>query len=134
MKDLLLKVNKPARYSGGEYNTPSMNKPDALKVCLCFPDVYEVGMSNLGIKILYHMLNEQPDIRCERCFAPWPDMGGLLREEKLPLSSLETKTPLKGSISSDSPSSTSSATPICCTCSSWRAFPSIPPNGARSTR
>ncbi len=96
MKDLLLKVNKPARYSGGEYNTPSMNKPDALKVCLCFPDVYEVGMSNLGIKILYHMLNEQPDIRCERCFAPWPDMGGLLREEKLPLSSLETKTPLKG--------------------------------------
>ena len=75
MKDLLLKVNKPARYSGGEYNTPSMNKPDALKVCLCFPDVYEVGMSNLGIKILYHMLNEQPDIRCERCFATWPDMG-----------------------------------------------------------
>ena len=75
MKDLLLKVNKPARYSGGEYNTPSMNKPDALKVCVCFPDVYEVGMSNLGIKILYHMLNEQPDIRCERCFAPWPYIG-----------------------------------------------------------
>lgn len=94
-KDLLMQVEKPARYTGGEYNTPDMKKPHKLSFCLCFADIYEVAMSNLGIAILYDILNNDKDIVCERCFAPWTDMGKLLREEKLPLISLETKKPLR---------------------------------------
>ena len=94
IKDLLKNVNKPARYTGGEFNTPNLNKAGALNFCLCFPDVYEVGMSNLGFKILYHLLNEQNGIVCERCFAPFLDMGKALEEKALPLFSLEKKQPL----------------------------------------
>ena len=93
LRKILNSVEKPARYTGGEYNTPSM-KQNAWRVCLCFPDVYEVGMSNLGVKILYHQLNDQPDICCERAFAPWPDMFEALKREKEPLFSLETRSPL----------------------------------------
>ncbi len=94
-KDLLMQVEKPARYTGGEYNTPDMNKPHKLSFCLCFADIYEVAMSNLGIAILYDILNKDKDIVCERCFAPWTDMGKLLQEKQLPLVSLETKKPLR---------------------------------------
>ncbi len=94
-KRILDHVSKPARYLGGEYHTPSMDKPDALKVCLCFPDLYEVGMSNLGLRILYHLLNERPEFAAERCFAPWTDMQAALRENGLPLCSLETGRALK---------------------------------------
>lgn len=93
--ELLLEVSKPGRYTGGEYNTPNMKKPHMLKMCMCFPDVYEVAMSNIGISILYNMLNEEENILCERCYAPWVDLGDKLKENGLPLISIENKTPLK---------------------------------------
>ena len=92
--EMLLDVEKPSRYTGGEYNTPNMDKPHKMDMCLCFPDVYEVGMSNIGCSILYNMLNEQTDIVCERCYAPWIDLGDKLKGN-LPLVSIETKKPLK---------------------------------------
>ncbi|MCL1901044.1 MAG: TIGR03960 family B12-binding radical SAM protein [Firmicutes bacterium] len=94
LNSLLKSVNKPARYVGGEYNTPNLDKVNALNFCLCFPDIYEVGMSNLGFKILYHLLNEKIDIVCQRCFAPFLDMGKALEEYALPLFSLEKRRPL----------------------------------------
>ncbi len=93
--ELLLSVEKPARYVGGEWNTPNMTKPCKGKFCFCFPDVYEIGMSNLGLQILYDIINRTPDYIAERCYAPWPDMGAKLRENNIPLLSLETATPLK---------------------------------------
>jgi radical SAM superfamily enzyme YgiQ (UPF0313 family) len=90
----LLEIEKPARYLGGEVNQASI-KPDAdLKVCLVFPDLYELGMSNLAIKIFYESLNSHPQIMAERAFAPWVDFEQLLRRKDLPLYSLETGTPL----------------------------------------
>ncbi len=92
----LLKVSKPTRYLGGEINSTAKNWGDVrLKFALAFPDVYEVGMSHLGIQILYHLLNRVPEIVCERVFAPWPDMERLLREQRIPLSSLESSKALK---------------------------------------
>lgn len=88
------RVSKPARYVGGEYGAVKPKGNAAMKMCLCFPDVYEVGMSNLGTRILYYMLNEDPSASCERCYAPWDDMGSLLKERRLPLTSIETHTPL----------------------------------------
>jgi radical SAM superfamily enzyme YgiQ (UPF0313 family) len=95
LDELLLSVEKPARYVGGEWNTPDMTKPHKAKFCFCFPDVYEIGMSNLGLQILYDIINRHPDYIAERCYAPWPDMGAKLRENNIPLLSLETATPLK---------------------------------------
>lgn len=94
-KSILDHVSKPARYLGGEYHTPSMDKPNAMKVCLCFPDLYEVGMSNLGLRILYHLLNEREEFAAERCFAPWVDMRDALKARQLPLCSLETGRALR---------------------------------------
>lgn len=96
LEENLLKVSKPTRYTGNEYN--SIHKPvEKIKVhiALAFPDIYEVGMSHLGIKILYHMLNEQEDVYAERVFAPWVDFEELMRKNKIPLFSLESRTPLK---------------------------------------
>ena len=93
---LLPRVNKPARYAGGEVNM--VVKPPVLgliRVALAFPDVYEVGMSHLGLKILYKVINEQNSAAAERVFAPWPDMGGLMRQEGIELYGLETYTPLR---------------------------------------
>ena len=92
----LLKISKPSRYIGGELNSV-VKDPDRvkLKFALAFPDVYEVGMSHLGLQILYHLLNEIPEVACERAFAPWPDMEKLLREKSLPLCSLESSRPLR---------------------------------------
>ena len=82
----LKKVLKPARYTGGELNQVIKNKEDVkARFAFCFPDTYEIGMSNLGIKILYNCLNSHDDIWCERCYAPWPDMGALLKEKNIPL-------------------------------------------------
>lgn len=94
LKDILLQVEKPARYVGGEFNLPDMNKPCKERVCLCFSDKYEIGMSNIGIRILYHMLNDMNDVVCERCFAPDVDLAKILKEKKMPLFSIETKKPL----------------------------------------
>jgi radical SAM family uncharacterized protein/radical SAM-linked protein len=89
----LLAVEKPARYMGGEMG--SIRKDDAdLRFALAFPDVYEVGMSHLGLRILYHILNEVEGIAAERVFAPWPDMEAQMRAANAPLATLETATPL----------------------------------------
>lgn len=93
--ELLLSVEKPGRYVGGEWNVPDMTKPAKAKFCFCFPDIYEIGMSNLGLQILYDIINRHPDFIAERCYAPWTDMGAKLRENNIPLLSLETATPLK---------------------------------------
>jgi len=88
---ILLKVEKPGRYVGNEIN---MTRKDAyavdIRFAFCFPDVYEVGMSHNGLQILYALYNSRPDTYWERVFAPWPDMEAIMREEKLPLKSLET--------------------------------------------
>ena len=93
--DILCKVEKPSRYVGGELNQVIKNPEDVnIRFAFCFPDVYEVGMSHLGTRILYHTINERKDTYCERVFAPWPDMEGLMRENNIKLFTLETKTPL----------------------------------------
>jgi radical SAM family uncharacterized protein len=90
----LMQVEKPARYTGGEYNLPDMAKKAKLNFCLCFTDIYEVAMSNLGIAILYDLLNKDSDIICERCFTPWTDMGKILKDNNIPLMSIENRKPL----------------------------------------
>ena len=93
--DILCKVEKPSRYVGGELNQVIKNPEDVnIRFAFCFPDVYEVGMSHLGTRILYHTINERKDTYCERVFAPWPDMEALMRENDIKLFTLETKTPL----------------------------------------
>ena len=89
-------VQKPSRYLGNEYNCvmKDASKVD-VRYAFLFPDVYEVGMSHLGMKILYHTLNKRDDTWCERVFAPWPDMSGLMRERDIPLFSMESRTPVK---------------------------------------
>ncbi len=93
--DLLPLVAKPSRYIGGEFNSVAKD-PEAVtaRIALAFPDVYEIGMSHMGTKILYSLLNKHERIAAERCFAPWVDMEGELRKRNLPLVSLETSTPL----------------------------------------
>ncbi|HAH21073.1 MAG: hypothetical protein A2Y00_00260 [Omnitrophica WOR_2 bacterium GWF2_43_52] len=95
IEDILLQVRKPGRYVGNEWNAVKKDF-DAQEVtfALCFPDLYEIGMSNMGLRILYGLLNEEPGIACERAFLPDVDMQGLLKEKKLPLFSLESKIPL----------------------------------------
>ncbi|AEE91673.1 Radical SAM domain protein [Tepidanaerobacter acetatoxydans Re1] len=93
LEKLLPQVSKPTRYMGNEYNSIKKDKDNIkVHVALAFPDVYEVGMSHLGIKILYHLLNQYPDIYAERVFAPWVDFEGLMRKEGILLFSLESKT------------------------------------------
>ncbi|NLN65417.1 MAG: TIGR03960 family B12-binding radical SAM protein [Clostridiaceae bacterium] len=93
---ILLNVEKPARYTGGEWNMV-VKSPESVDVrfAFCFPDVYEVGMSHLGMKILYHVLNLRLDTYCERVFAPWVDMEDVMREKGIPLFALETKDAVK---------------------------------------
>jgi radical SAM family uncharacterized protein len=95
-EDLLLSVRKPARYIGCEANSITKDWDKVrVRFCLCFPDLYEIGMSNLGIKILYHILNRQEWILCERSFTPWIDMEKAIRDNNIPLFSLENKMPLR---------------------------------------
>ncbi|MCG2678057.1 TIGR03960 family B12-binding radical SAM protein [bacterium] len=96
IKGMLPLVSRPARYLGNEINSihKDHNKV-ALKVALAFPDTYEVGMSHLGLKILYHILNDQDNILAERVYAPWIDAQGIMKKENIPLFSLESHTPLK---------------------------------------
>ncbi len=92
---LLKRVQKPTRYCGGELNSVIKNPADVkIRYAFAFPDTYEVGMSHLGIKILYHCLNLRPDVYCERVFAPWIDMEEEMRREGVPLFSIETRTPV----------------------------------------
>ncbi len=95
MRELLSFVSKPSRYVGQEINSIRKDLSTVkLKLCLAFPDVYEIGMSHLGIQILYSLLNQRKEIACERVFAPWIDMERLLKEKRIPLSSLESSLPL----------------------------------------
>lgn len=90
---ILMSVSKPIQYTGEELNMVKKDPNEAfIRFAFCFPDNYEVGMSHLGMKILYHLLNEQKDIYCERVFAPWPDMEEKMRQNDLKLFSLETKS------------------------------------------
>lgn len=94
--DILYEVSKPARYTGGEWNTYVKDwRATPIRIALAFPDIYEVGMSNLALPILYKILNEQPDVLAERVYTPWVDMEALLRKHNIPLFSLETKHPLR---------------------------------------
>jgi len=92
----MLSISKPARYIGREWNISLKKKEDIeISVALAFPDLYEIGMSHLGLKILYYILNSLPGVRAERAFAPWPDMGKMMKEKNIPLYSLENKIPLR---------------------------------------
>lgn len=95
LEKCLEKVQKPARYLGNEFNSVHKEHSGLMSFAFCFPDVYEVGMSHLGMKILYHMLNDREDTVCERVFAPWVDMEEEMGKYALPLLSLESHKPIK---------------------------------------
>ena len=93
--DILYRVEKPSRYVGGELNEVIKDPKEVdIRFGFCFPDVYEVGMSHLGSRILYHVLNQRKDTYCERVYAPWPEMEKLMRENNIPLYALENKDPI----------------------------------------
>ena len=94
--EILLKIEKPARYIGNEVNSVMKNKNEVdIRFAMCFPDVYEIGMSNLGMMILYDMFNKRDDVWCERLFSPWTDLDKIMREEHIPLFTLESQDPVK---------------------------------------
>jgi radical SAM-linked protein len=96
LREILLKVEKPARYTGGELHSIVKDLPSLpIKVALVFPDAYEIGMSHLGLKLLYALLNRRPDVAAERVYCPWPDMEEAMRAAGIPLFSLETRTPVR---------------------------------------
>ncbi len=94
--EILLSIEKPARYTGNEINMVKKD-PRSVQVrfCMCFPDVYEIGMSHLGIQILYDMFNKWEDTYCERVYSPWPDLDQIMRERNIPLFALESQEPLR---------------------------------------
>ena len=94
--EILMKIEKPARYIGGEVNAVTKNLDDVqVRFAMCFPDVYEIGMSHLGIQILYDMFNRRDDVWCERVYSPWVDLDKVMREEKIPLFALESQDPVR---------------------------------------
>ena len=95
LERILPRVQKPARYVGGEYNAILKNKDEVdTRIAFCFPDTYEIGMSNLGMRILYGVMNDLPGVWCERVFAPWGDMEEELRKADMPLFALESGDPI----------------------------------------
>ena len=96
LKNVLKKVLKPGRYTGGEYGQVIKDKEKmSARFAFCFPDTYEIGMSNLGMRILYNAINRMPDIYCERVFSPLPDMEEQMKENGIPLYALETFDPVR---------------------------------------
>ena len=96
LERILPRVQKPARYTGGEYNAVMKNKDEVeVRYAFCFPDTYEIGMSHLGMKILYSLVNAREDAWCERVFAPWTDMEEVMRENNIPLYGLESGDAIK---------------------------------------
>ena len=94
--EVLLQVEKPARYIGNEVNSVTKDKTNVdIRFAICFPDVYEIGMSHLGIQILYDMFNRRPDVWCERVYSPWLDLDKIMREKQIPLFALESQDPIK---------------------------------------
>ena len=94
--EILLKIEKPARYIGNEVNSvmKDLEKVD-VRFAMCFPDVYEIGMSHLGIQILYALFNKREDVWCERVYSPWLDLDKVMREQSIPLFALESQDPIK---------------------------------------
>ena len=94
--EILLKIDKPARYIGGEVNSIMKDRERVdIRFAMCFPDVYEIGMSHLGIQIIYDMLNQFEDTWCERVYSPWMDLDEIMRKEHIPLFALESQEPVK---------------------------------------
>ena len=94
--EILLSIQQPARYIGGEVNTVNKDpKKVDIRFAMCFPDVYEIGMSHLGMQILYDMFNRREDIYCERVYSPWTDLDKIMREKKIPLFALESQDPVR---------------------------------------
>lgn len=94
--ELLLRIEKPARYIGNEVNSVMKDKSKVgIRFAMCFPDVYEIGMSHLGIQILYDMFNKREDVWCERVYSPWPDLHEIMKDEHIPLFALESQEPVK---------------------------------------
>lgn len=94
--EILMKIEKPARYIGGEVNMIQKNPADVdVRFAMCFPDVYEIGMSHLGIQIIYDLLNRRDDVYCERVYAPWTDLDKIMREKQIPLFAIESQDPIK---------------------------------------
>jgi hypothetical protein len=94
--ETLLRIEKPERYIGNEVNSVTKDKSQIdVRFAFCFPDVYEIGMSNLGMMILYDMMNAREDTWCERLFSPWTDLDRIMREKQIPLFALESQDPVK---------------------------------------
>ncbi len=94
--EILMKIDKPARYIGNELNSVKKDKRNvAVRFAMCFPDVYEIGMSHLGIQILYDMFNKRADVWCERVYSPWPDLHEIMKKEHIPLFALESQEPVR---------------------------------------
>ena len=94
--EVLLSVSEPARYIGGELNSVVKDKSKVqVRFAMCFPDVYEIGMSHLGIQILYDMFNRREDVWCERVYSPWTDLDAIMRKKNIPLFALESQDPIK---------------------------------------
>lgn len=94
--EILLQMEKPARYIGNEVNAANKDKSAVdVSVCMCFPDVYEIGMSHLGIQILYDMFNRRKDVYCDRVYSPWMDLDKIMREKQIPLFAVESQEPVK---------------------------------------
>ena len=92
--EILLQIEKPVRYIGNEINSVIKTPEDKVRFAMCFPDVYEIGMSHLGMKIIYDMMNRREDVWCERVFSPWVDLDEVMRKEHIPLFALETQDPV----------------------------------------
>lgn len=94
--EILMKIEKPARYIGNEVNMIVKNPKDVdIRFAMCFPDVYEIGMSHLGIQIIYDLLNRREDVYCERVYSPWIDLDKIMREQNIPLFAIESQEPIK---------------------------------------
>ncbi len=94
--EILLSIDKPARYIGNEVNMIRKDPTEVqIRIAMCFPDVYEIGMSHLGIQILYDMFNKRDDTYCERVYSPWPDLHKIMKEQDIPLFTLETQSPVR---------------------------------------
>ncbi len=94
--EILMQIEKPARYIGNEVNMVKKDLKNVdIRFCMCFPDVYEIGMSHLGIQILYDMFNRMDGVYCERVYSPWPDLDSVMRDKNIPLFALETQEPVK---------------------------------------
>lgn len=94
--EILMQIDKPARYIGNEVNSVMKDKDEVdIRFAMCFPDVYEIGMSHLGIQILYDMFNQRDDVWCERVYSPWPDLHKVMKDRQIPLFGLESQDPVK---------------------------------------